>query len=54
MTVREYTEFNDDVRQIELVTDDSNDTIAFYKSLGFKELKSCGCVGFIRFRPKNG
>ena len=37
-----------DVRQIELVTDNTEKTIAFYKSLGFKELTEIGCCGFMR------
>ncbi len=35
------------VRQIELVTDSMEKTIAFYKSLGFSELSSIGCCGFM-------
>lgn len=37
-----------DVRQIELVTDDTPKTVAFYKSLGFSELSEIGCCGFVR------
>ena len=37
-----------DVRQIELVTDNTEKTVAFYKSLGFKELTEIGCCGFMR------
>ena len=37
-----------DVRQIELVTDNTEKTAAFYKSLGFKELTEIGCCGFMR------
>ena len=36
------------VRQIELVTDDTPKTVAFYKSLGFSELSAIGCCGFMR------
>ena len=36
------------VRQIELVTDDTPKTVAFYKSLGFSELSAIGCRGFMR------
>lgn len=36
------------VRQIELVTDDTPGTIAFYRSVGFQELSETGCKGFIR------
>lgn len=39
-----------DVRQIELVTDHTEKTIAFYKSLGFHELSEMGCCGFMRYR----
>ncbi len=38
------------VRQIELVTDDTPKTIAFYQSLGFMELSQAGCRGFMRYR----
>ena len=37
-----------DVRQIELVTDDTPGTIAFYRSLGFQELTEIGCRGFMK------
>ena len=37
-----------DVRQIELVTDNTPKTVAFYKSLGFYELSEIGCCGFMR------
>ena len=36
------------VRQIEVVTDNTEKTIAFYKSLGFRELTELGCCGFMR------
>lgn len=36
------------VRQIELVTDNTEKTIAFYKSMGFLELAEIGCCGFMR------
>ena len=36
------------VRQIELVTDDTPKTVAFYKALGFRELSEIGCRGFLR------
>ena len=36
------------VRQIELVTDNTPKTIAFYKSLGFCEMSEMGCLGFMR------
>ena len=37
-----------DVRQIELATDNTPETIAFYKSLGFSEFSDIGCCGFMR------
>ena len=37
-----------DVRQIELVTDDTPETAAFYRSLGFLELSEKGCCGFMK------
>lgn len=36
------------VYQIELATDNTPQTVAFYKSLGFLELSEIGCCGFIR------
>ena len=36
------------VRQIELVTDNTERTIAFYKSVGFREFSEIGCVGFMK------
>lgn len=36
------------VRQIELATDNTPKTIAFYKSLGFSEFSEIGCCGFMR------
>lgn len=36
------------VRQIELATDNTPKTIAFYKSMGFREMSEIGCCGFIR------
>ena len=37
-----------EVRQVELVTDSTPKTIAFYKSLGFTEFSEIGCCGFMR------
>ena len=37
-----------DVRQIELATDNTYKTVAFYKSLGFTEFSEMGCCGFMR------
>ena len=36
------------VRQIELFTDDTPETAAFYRSMGFRELTELGCCGFMR------
>lgn len=36
------------VRQIELATDNTPKTIAFYKSMGFREMCEIGCCGFMR------
>lgn len=39
------------VRQMELATDDTPQTIAFYKSLGFSPMSEIGCCGFMRLLP---
>ena len=36
------------VRQIELATDNTPKTIAFYKSMGFREMSEIGCCGFMK------
>ncbi|SEW22459.1 Acetyltransferase (GNAT) domain-containing protein [Ruminococcaceae bacterium KH2T8] len=36
------------VRQIELVTDNTEKTIAFYRSMGFREFSEIGCCGFMK------
>ena len=36
------------VRQFQLLTDDTEKTLAFYRSLGLRELSSLGCQGFMR------
>ena len=36
------------VRQIELATDNTPNTIAFYKSMGFREMLEIGCCGFMK------
>ena len=36
------------VRQIELTTDQTPETAAFYKSLGFSEFEKIGCRGFMK------
>ena len=38
------------VRQIELATDRTPETVAFYRSLGFVELSELGCCGFMHIR----
>lgn len=35
------------VRQIELVTDSTEKTISFYRSMGFRKLSEIGCCGFM-------
>ena len=37
-----------DVRQLQLVTDNTPKTVAFYKSLGFLDFSEIGCCGFMR------
>ena len=36
------------VRQFQLLTDDTEKTLAFYRSLGLYDLSSLGCQGFMR------
>ena len=36
------------VRQIELTTDNTPKTMAFYQSMGFQEFAEIGCCGFMR------
>ena len=36
------------VRQIELATDATPKTIAFYESVGFRKMSDMGCMGFMR------
>ena len=36
------------VRQIELATNNTPKTIAFYKSMGFREMSEIGCCGFMK------
>ena len=36
------------VRQIELATDSTPKTMAFYKSMGFSEFSEIGCCGFMK------
>lgn len=37
-----------DVRQVQLVTDNTPKTVAFYQSLGFLDFPEIGCRGFMR------
>ena len=37
-----------DVRQIQLTTDNTPKTVAFYRSLSFVELSELGCCGFMK------
>ena len=37
------------VYQIELATDNTEKTLSFYKSLGFRPMQDIGCCGFIKF-----
>lgn len=36
------------VRQIELATENTEKTIAFYKSMGFREMSEVDCCGFVK------
>jgi len=36
------------VYQIQLMTDDTEKTVAFYKSLGFYPMQEYGCCGFVK------
>lgn len=36
------------VHQIELVTDNTPGTVAFYKAMGFSEFSDLGCCGFMK------
>ena len=37
-----------EVRQVELITDNTPQTKAFYQSLGFYEISETGCCGFMK------
>ena len=37
------------VYQIELATDNTEKTVSFYKSLGFRPMQDIGCCGFMKF-----
>ena len=36
--------------QIELATDNTEKTVSFYKSLGFRPMQEIGCCGFMKIR----
>ena len=36
------------VRQVELATDNTPKTVAFYRSMGFREFSEIGCTGFMK------
>ena len=46
--VKELLSRYESVRQIQLVTDDTEKTLAFYRSLGMRELEALGCRGFMK------
>lgn len=46
--VKAMLDLYQDVRQVELATDITDKTIAFYQSVGFKEYSELGCCGFMR------
>ncbi len=48
MLLKHITEMYSDVYQIELMTDDTEKTIAFYESCGFKRAAKLGCCAFMR------
>ena len=46
--LREMLDRYTDVRQIVLITDQSEKTVAFYQSEGLQELSRLGCCGFMK------
>lgn len=40
-----------DVYQLVLTTDDTEKTVRFYQSVGFKPYREWGCAGFMRMNP---
>lgn len=46
--MRAVLERFDHVRQIQLTTDNTPKTVAFYESLGFRPLSELGCCGFMK------
>ena len=45
--MREMMERFANVRQFQLLTDDTEKTLAFYRSLGLHDISSLGCQGFM-------
>ena len=48
MLMRTVMEKYKTVYQMQLMTDDTEKTIAFYKSLGFHPVQEYGCCGFVK------
>ena len=46
--LRAMMERYSDVYQMQLATDDTPKTVAFYKSMGFRDLREFGCAAFMR------
>lgn len=46
--IKEILKRYKNVRQIELATDNTPKTIAFYKAMGFAEMSEIGCCGFMK------
>lgn len=47
--LKEIMERYSEVYQMELITDNTEKTIAFYKSVGFALAEEYGCTGFLKF-----
>lgn len=50
LLLRSVMERYADVYQMELLTDDTPKTVAFYESLGFRRDSDMGCCAFLRMR----
>lgn len=48
--IRAMLEKYRNVRQIQLTTDDTPETVAFYQSMGFAEYSKLGCCGFMLYK----
>ena len=46
--VKAVLELYPQVYQIELATDNTEKTLSFYKSLGFRPMEEIGCCGFLK------